>query len=225
MKNLLNYPKETIVDRTIPKTKFYKFMEINSRIKSHFVNDIVSINWLYKLSASTINVIATEKLGEIEVFVATLKHKDCPLDLFEFIDTNMPHHLVFILEYENSYRLLLNYKDWSDESHTKFKVIQPFSSLWTNENGLSLEIQGQSIDRIYENFVAQVSGIGNHKAGSITEIVELKKLIAKKEAELQALEKKIRRELQYDIQVKMNNQAKAKRRELEELNNQLEKYK
>ena len=225
MKNLLNYHKDVIVDRVVPKTMFYKFMEVNPRMKVRFVNDVEKITWLYKLSANTLNVTSSDDLVEIDVFVATLKQQDCPTDLFTFIDTNMPHHIVFILEYDNSYMILLNYKDWADNTHTKFKITKSFASLWMDENRLSLEIQGQSLSRIYENFVAQVSGIGEHKAGAMAEIVDLKKHIVAMEAELQNLQKKMRKEPQYDKQVKMNKQVKAKRHELDELKKQLEQLK
>ena len=225
MKNLLNYHKDVIVDRVVPKTMFYRFMEVNPRMKVRFVNDVEKITWLYKLSANTLNVTSSDDLVEIDVFVATLKQQDCPTDLFTFIDTNMPHHIVFILEYDNSYMILLNYKDWADNTHTKFKITKSFASLWMDDNRLSLEIQGQSLSRVYENFVSQVSGIGEHKAGAMAEIVDLKKRIAAMEAELQNLQKKMRKEPQYDKQVKMNKQVKAKRHELDELKEQLEQLK
>lgn len=225
MENLLNYPERTIVNRVVPKTMFYKFMEINQRMKVRFVNDVVSITWLYKLSPDTLNVTASEELKEIEVFVATLKQPDCPPDLFSFIDTNMPHHIVFILQHENNYMFLLNYKDWTDATHTKFKISQSFTSLWVGRDELSLAIQGQSLSRIYENFVAQVSGIGEHRAGAMTEVVDLNKRIAAMETEIQNMQKKMRRELQYDKKIQMNKQIKAKKRELEQMKEELEKLK
>ena len=245
MENLLSYPQSTIVDKVVPKTMFYKFMEVNQRMKVRFVNDVAQICWLYKLSANTINVTASEELIEIDVFVVTLKAQDCPTDVFTFIDTNMPHHIVFILKYEEQYMLLINYKEWKvftkpseesslssearkprlkakDNTHTQFKITKSFATTWMNLNQLSLSIQGQSLPRIYDNFVAQVSGIGEHKAGALAEIVELKKRIATMESELQSLEKRMRKEPQYDVQVKMNKQVKAKRQELAGLKQKME---
>ena len=222
MENLLSYPQSTIVDKMVPKTMFYKFMEVNQRMKVRFVNDVAQICWLYKLSASTINVTASEELIEIDVFVVTLKAQDCPTDVLTFIDTNMPHHIVFILKYEDQYMLLINYKEWKDNTHTQFKITKSFATTWMNPNQLSLAIQGQSLPRIYDNFVAQVSGIGEHKAGALAEIVELKKRIAAMETELKSLEKRMRKEPQYDVQVKMNKQVKAKRQELAGLKQKME---
>ena len=221
MDNLLNFPNETVVNRIVPKTMFYRFMEVNPRMKTRFVNDVVSINWLYKLAAPTLNVTDTPDMKEIEVFVATLKQPDCPPDLFTFIDANMPHHIVFVLLHETNAMLLLNYKDWADSTHTKFKITQSFTTPWVNASDLSLRMEGQSLPRIYENFVGQVSGIGEHKAGAMQKIVLLKQQIVKAETELQVLQKKMRREPQFDRQVQMNKEVKAKRAEIEGMKSNL----
>lgn len=225
MDNILNFPKETIVSRVVPKTMFYRFMEVNPRIKTRFVNDVVSITWLYKLAPDTLNVTDTEDMKEVEVFVAILKQPDCPPDLFTFIDANMPHHIVFVLLHESNAMLLVNYKEWADNTHTKFRITQAFTSLWVNVSELSLKIEGQSLPRVYDNFVAQVSGIGEHKAGTLSEIVQLKNGIAKAESELQSLQKKMRKEPQLDRQMLMNKEVKAKRAEIEEMKRSLGKLK
>ena len=235
MDNLLHFPTETIVDSLVPKTKFYRFMEVNPRMKSHFVNDVESIRWLYKLSPDTLNVTATEDMKEIEVFVATLKEADCPTDLFTFIDTNMPRHLVFILLHDNrsaegrlqgkNCMLLINYKQWKDDTHTAFKITQMFASPWVPTSSLQLNIEGQSLPRIYDNFVAQISGIGEHRAGSMEEIVALRQQIAKQESELQKLEKQMRREPQVDVQMEMHKQVRQMRHQIVALKNELENLK
>lgn len=225
MDNILKYPQSTIVNRVVPKTMFYKFMEVNPRMKTRFVNDVVNITWLYKLAASTLNVTDTEDMKEIEVFVLNLKQPDCPTDLFSFIDTNMPHHIVFILLHDNHAMQIINYKDWADDTHTKFKITQSFTSSWVALDNLHLQIDGQSLPRIYDNFVAQVSGIGDHKAGSMADIVALKKQMAAVEAELKTLQKRMRKEPQLDRQMLMNKQVKAKRKELDSLKMKLDNLK
>ncbi|MDE5783045.1 MAG: DUF4391 domain-containing protein [Prevotella sp.] len=225
MDNLLRYPQTTIVNRVVPKTMFYKFMEVNPRMKTRFVNNVVSITWLYKLAASTLNVADADSMREIEVFVVRLKQPDCPTDLFSFIDTNMPHHIVFVLVHDSHAMLLVNYKDWTDDTHTKFKITQTFISPWVSLDNLHLQIDGQSLPRIYDNFVAQISGIGEHKAGAMADIVALKKQIATAETELKSMEKRMRKEPQLDRQMQMNKQVKAMRKELEELKTKLEKLK
>ena len=90
---------------------------------------------------------------------------------------------------------------------------------------LQLPIQGQSLQRIYDNFVAAVSGIGEHKVGAMAEIVDLRQQIAKMESELKTLQAKVRKEPQFNRQMEMNKQVKTKRKALEELRMKLEKLK
>lgn len=223
--NILGFPLSTIVDSVVPKTKFYHFMEVNPRMKVRFVNDVESIRWLYKLSPDTLNVTASDDMVEIEVFVATLKNADCPTDLFTFIDTHMPRHLVFILQYEGNSMLLINYKQWKDNSHTAFKITQMFASPWVPDSSLQLTIDGLSLPRIYDNFVAQISGIGDHQAGSMEDIVILQQQIAKAEKELQTIEKRMRNEPQLDLQMQIHAQARKKRKEIDELKLKLNELK
>ena len=194
-------------------------------MKTRFVNDVVSITWLYKLSAATLNVTDTPEMKEVEIFVANLKQPDCPPDLFSFVDANMPHHIVFILLHEGNAMLLINYTDWTDSTHTKFRITQSYTSPWVSVSELNLKIEGQSLQRIYDNFVAQISGIGEHKAGAMAEIVALQQEISKAEDNLKALQKKMLKEPQLDRQMQMNKEVKAKRRELDNLKKKMEDLK
>ena len=190
-------------------------------MKKHFINDVESITWLYKLSASSLNVTDSPEMKEVEVFVAKLKSADCPKDLFTFIDENMPHHIIFILSVDDNYMILQNYKEWADETHTKFKITKSFSSLWVPQSELSLPIDGLSLPRIYDNFAASLSGIGQHKAGELAEIIKLKTQIAAREKELKALQAKVRSEKQFNLQMEMNRNVKTMRKELEEIKEKL----
>lgn len=225
MENILKYPQSTIVDRIVPKTMFYRFMEVNKKMKTHFVNDVVSINWLYKLSAQTLNVTDTEAMKEIEVFYAILKTTEASSDIFTFIDTNMPHHIVFILQYEDNYMFLINYKQWKNDTHQGFDITQSFTSPWVKADQLQLAVEGQSLPRIYDNFVAQISGIGEHKAGTMLDIVTLKQEIAQMQADISKLEKKMNKEKQFSIQMEINKELKAKRKELTKLQTEINKLK
>ena len=69
--------------------------------------------------------------------------------------------------------------------------------------------------------MAQVSGIGEHKAGALQEIVALQQQIAKAQKELEALEKRLRREPQVNLQMEMSSKVRQKRKEVGKLKEQL----
>ena len=221
----LKFPRTTIVGKPVPKNAFYKHLEVNAKIKQHFVDDVVSIHWLYKLAPSTINVEDGKLVHGIVVFSAVLKSKDCPDDVFLFIDQNMPRHVVFILEYESRYKVLLNYKEWKDGQNGQFRIIKTFVTDWLTDNQLLLTLEGLNMDALYEALAGQVSGFGTKKAEDTKRIVELEGLIDKAKREVEAIQKRIRNERQLNRQMELNGEARGLKKQIAQWQNELQNLK
>ena len=210
----LKFPPSTTVGKPVPKNAFYKHLEVNAKIKQHFVDDVVSIHWLYKFAPSTLNVSDGTAVHEIVFFSAILKVRDCPNDVFVFIDQNMPRHVIFILEYEGKYKILLNYKEWKDGQAGKFKIVKTFTTEWLSEEQLNLSIEGQTMDAIYEAMAGQVSGFGTTKSEDTKRLIELETMISKGKREVDALQKKIRSERQLNRQMELNGEARNLKKQI-----------
>lgn len=221
----LKFPRTTMVGKPVPKTAFYKHLEVNTKIKQHFVDDVTRIDWLYKLAPSTINVEDGKLVHEIVVFSAELKSKDCPDDVFLFIDQNMPRHVVFILEYDNRYKVLLNYKEWKDGQNGQFKIIKTFATNWLADDQLVLNLEGQNMDALYEALAGQVSGFGTKKAEDTKRIVELEGLIDKAKREVATIQKRIRNERQLNRQMELNGEARGIKKQIAQWQNELQEFK
>lgn len=222
MENILAFPASTIVDKTVPKTAFYKNLEVNGKMKQHFVEDVAQIRWEYKLAPSNLNVSDGKQVHEIVVFMVGLKSKDCPIDVFTFIDKYMPRHVVFILEYQGEYRLLLNYKEPADPEGSTFRIIQSFTTSWmSNLSDLSLTLEGNNMDAIYEHFAGIISGFGTNSHEATQRIIELEELITKKSRYAESLQKKIRTEKQFNRQMELNGEARKIKREIEKMKKEL----
>lgn len=244
----LKFPRTTIVGKSVPKNAFYKHLEVNAKMKQHFVDDVVSIHWLYKLAPSTINVEDGKLVHEIVVFSAVLKSKDCPDDVFLFIDQNMPRHVVFLLEYADRYKVLLNYKEptpnrvllsslkwprceggrrsqWKDGQNVQFRIIKTFATEWLTDNQLLLTLEGQNMDALYEALAGQVSGFGTKKAEDTKRIVELEGMIDKARREVESIQKRIRNERQLNRQMELNGEARGIKKQIALWQNKLEQIK
>ena len=221
----LKFPPTTIVGKPVPKNAFYKHLEVNAKMKQHFVDDVVSIHWLYKLAPSTINVEDGKLVHEIVVFSAVLKDKDCPNDVFLFIDRNMPRHVVFILEYDNRYKVLLNYKAWKDGQNSQFEIIKTFATDWLTAERLLLTLEGQTMDALYEAMAGQVSGFGTTKAEDTKRIVELEGLIDKAKREVESIQKRIRNERQLNRQMELNGAARGIKKKIAQWQSELQETK
>lgn len=109
---MYNLPQSTIVNRVIPKKTFVNQLGANTRMKDHFTNDVVRVEWLAKLAPSTINVADGKEVHEITIFLVPIKDENCPDDIFSFIDGMIPRHTLFILRWGDMTCLHLNYKEF-----------------------------------------------------------------------------------------------------------------
>ncbi len=221
----LKFPQSTKVGKLVPKNAFYKHLEVNAKMKQHFVDDVVRIDWLYKFAPSTLNVTDGTAVHEIVIFLAQLKSQECPDDVFVFIDQNMPRHVVFILEYEGRYKALLNYKEWKEQQTGQFKIVKTFSTEWLTAEQVRLSIEGQTMDAVYEAMAGQVSGFGTTKSEDTKRIVELESLITKTKREVDTLQKRIRNERQLNRQMELNSEARSLKKQIALWQNELQELK
>ena len=218
--NLLKYPTSCIVGKVIPKTTFARHFDsqkVRREMKQHFAEDIDSIVWLYKVAESTCNIEPIDDMKEIQVFLVNLKNRYCPDDLVNFIDQNMPQFIVFILKYEDEYRLLINYKQWTSCEHTAFNITSTYRTDFLPSADLNLPMQGKTTAQVYDNFVAIIAGIDLEQQNSLHEVVEKEQQRKKLLADIAALEKAIRKEPQYNRQLELNQRLKQLRKELQQL--------
>lgn len=158
---MYNLPQSTIVNRVIPKKTFVNQLGANTRMKDHFTNDVVRVEWLAKLAPSTINVADGKEVHEITIFLVPIKDENCPDDIFSFIDGMIPRHTLFILRWGDMTCLHLNYKEWMESSTNTdktFRIAKTYRSQWIKDTEISLSIEGLTMDAIYEALVRQVAG-------------------------------------------------------------------
>lgn len=192
------FPTPTLVDRPVPKKTFIERLGANARLKGIFTNYIERITWVAKLAPSTIHVADGQVVHEITVFEIAMKVKDCPTDLFAFIDTWMPRHLLFALEYAGQISLLIHYKEPSGATTgQKYRIVRAYQTAWQDAGGVSLSLQGLSMDTIYENFVRQIAdGQITSSASSLRQAIEETAKMEALQSEIAILEKRMTAERQ-----------------------------
>lgn len=220
---MIDYPVSTLVGKPVPKNAFYKHLELNTRLRTRFVEDVEKIVWAAKYTPSTLNVEDGATVHEIVFFEVTVRAEDLTDEIFLTIDKMMPRHVVFVLFYGDRCRLLLNYKEWADKEKGTFNIVKTFRTSWQPAEGISLTIEGGTMDKIYESFAGQVSGFGTNNAADTRRIIAIENEIATKQKLAEALQKKIRKEKQFARQVEMNTEARALKREIAKLKEELKK--
>ena len=88
------------------------------------------------------------------------------------------------------------------------------------ESELPLKLEGLSVDAVYENFVRQIAGdvLSQGDVGeSLKESVNRDEEIQALKKKIERLQAKVRKEKQLNVQMKLNAELKALKKELEEL--------
>lgn len=222
MDNLLNFPPSTEVNRSVPKTAFYRNMEMNTRLRQRFVEDVERILWLYKLAPSTLNIADGKAVHEITIFHVQLKVQEASDELFAAIDRQMPRHVLFILQCKDKFCLLMNYKEWTDQAKGTFNILKAFRTEWLTQNELKLDLTGTTLDYIYESFAGQISGFGTANVEDTKQMLALHDEIARKRKVAESLQKRVRNERQFARQMELNSEARLLKQEIAKLEKKLQ---
>ncbi|PKO43529.1 MAG: DUF4391 domain-containing protein [Betaproteobacteria bacterium HGW-Betaproteobacteria-22] len=215
------FPDKALVNRNIPKTKFYEHASISRSLKDAFVSQIQQITWAYKLSPETTNLAAVKGLFEIQVFNIQLKTPDLDNGVLLSIDKAIPHPIFYQLFFEDKIRVVLAYKRLNEADETKWVIEQYLSSTWMTQAEveqlktplpISLNLGG-----LYEQMLKALMPIAANVGEGIKAQTDRLSQITQKQKEIAQLQSKMRNEKQFNRKVEMNNQLKTLQQQLEQL--------
>ena len=215
------FPDKALVNRNIPKTKFYEHASITRAVKDAFVSQIQQITWAYKLSPETINLAAVKGLFEIQVFNIQLKTPELSDGVLLSIDKAIPHPILYQLYFEDKMRVVLAYKRLNEADETKWVVEQYLATEWITQAEadklkkplpIALNLGG-----LYEQMLKALMPIQANEGENIRQQTQRLAQIAQKQKEIEQLQRKMRTEKQFNHKVEMNHQLKALQVQLNEL--------
>ena len=216
---MLELPRSTEFNKRIPKQKFYENLQITPALKKSFVDQIKVIHWKNKIASTTVNLAPGEQVTELEVFSIRLNEGLLDEAVLRQIDREIPYHILFLLEYEGKVQAWIGYKETSGSGNTAFKVNRYYHTDWVLPQELPLRMEGLTIDAVYENFVRQIAGdaLEGGQSETLKESVGRSEKKAQMEKQIAALRSKMRKEKQLNVQMRLNAEIKALKKELEEI--------
>ena len=214
---MLGLPKSTEYNKRIPKTQFYRNLDLPNKVKQQFVDEIDTIIWHNKISPDTMAVPKGEEVTEIEVIEILLHQRGVSDNILEIMDRGIPYHIVFALTFKEEVQVALGYKEKSQKKDTKYRVERYYFSEWTSTNELVLELKGLNLDRIYENLLRRFIPKERPQVRDLRETIALQKEIEKQAALCESLEKRMKNESQFNVQVQLNRRLREEKAKLDEL--------
>ena len=211
---MLVLPKSTIFNRRIPKQKFYDNISITPELRRVFVEQISMIYWRNKIAPSTVNIAAGQTVTEIEVIEIRLNQPSLDKRVLQLIDKEIPYHILFLLVHQERAQAWIGYKEQGKTG--KYTPGTYYHTQWQPVDKLSIKLEGLNMDAVYEGFVRQIAGERlQDQPGDLKVAIDRDAQRQKLQREIAALENKVRREKQFNIQVALNSELKRLRKELE----------
>ena len=215
---MLGLSKATEFNRRIPKTKFYENINIMPPLKRLFVDQVKNIYWRNKIAVTTTNLTDGKYVTEIEIFEINLNNSQVNIELLKLIDSVIPYHILYILEYNGKYQAWIGYKETTNIEKKISKVDRYYHTDWIEENEFVIKLEGLNLDDVYENLVRQIAGDklqSDNSTESLKQSIERYQQIEVIEKQINTLQNKIRKEKQLNKQMEMNTELKKLRKALE----------
>ena len=218
---LFDYPTKARFGRKIPKSKLYENASVNTKLKDKFVNQIEKIVWQYKLAPNTLNLDATNKVPEIQVFDIFLKTKEVDQALLEVIDKAIPLPIIFQIHKGNKVKIKAAYKRPSESANNKWVIESYFESEWLDKD-VAKQPMPQALDlgKLYEQILKSLMPVevtSSKTTQTLDEQVGIINQINSLQKELDKLNSKYKKEKQRNRQFEINKQIKLKQKELNQL--------
>ena len=196
---MLGLPKTTEMSKQLPKKAIYTKFQMNTSAKEKIDADISRITIANEIAPNKVNIPAGDEVKSFFVLLVTLKRKDFDEKIIAMLSKLIPQNILFVLEYNGESKLAVY----------RLKVMQ---TGWKPTEKQSVELQGLTLDKVWENIIRSLElGVWNEEL-SINENIELHEKQAKLKKEIARLEKQARTEKQPKKKFELVQKIKELRR-------------
>ncbi len=199
---IYQYPARTLVDKLIPKSKFYSEGGANTRVERLFIEQIESIYWANKLSSATMNIESQEDLREVQIFSVNARAEMLDLEIFRYIDKLIPSPIIFEVYFQDKVKVIAAYKRLNQADNSKVVIGDYFQTEWLpiERQDLPLFLR---LSELYEFLISQLLP-NKTNATSLADKMRLNQEIAMLEMRIKQLEQQLKREKQFNRKAELN---------------------
>lgn len=180
---MLGLPKNTELNKPLPKTAIHARFQMNAAEKAKLDADISRIVIVNEVSAAKLNLAPGETVQSFFVLHVAVKHRDFSEKTLVTLFRLIPQKMVLVLEYSGQAKLAVY--------HTKL-----LQTPWHDPAALDLDIKGLTMDAVWENVIVQIGGIQMQSGNTLEQQITQDEQRARLEKEIARLEKLARAEKQ-----------------------------
>lgn len=97
MTTLFRWPAAAKVGRELAKERLYKEGAVSASVRRHFIDEVQHVRWAYKLGEESVHLSGSDDVPEVQVFEVELKGDDLSDTVLASIDKAVPSPIIFEL--------------------------------------------------------------------------------------------------------------------------------
>lgn len=188
----------------MPKKQIFEQFKVSPKERRMFDEDISRLVIVNEISPRTVNLDKGTKVNSIFFVRVELKNKEYDRKSLILISKLIDQNMIFILEWEERQRIAVY-------------EIELIESDWHNSEDFELKIEGINLDSVWNNFIIGIGGIVLEDDNTLIEQISLDTERKRLQERIDALDKRVRKEMQPKKKRELWDKLKSLRRELEGL--------
>ena len=196
----------------------FKMLELFRTIKADKVvkadaGNVTKVTLSNVLSPDRTNMESSENVKEIYVFDIELNSNKIPEKFIEALNKSINFQTLLTLKYNDKVKYIIAVKIIDDE---KIKILKTFESDWQEET-LDEMPSSVKLENIYKQMIAKLTLYPFRTSEDFKQYVERMSAIKKQKSEIERQLKIMNAEKQPNIKMKLNDEIKQMKKELQQL--------
>lgn len=196
----------------------FKMLELFRTIKADKVvkadaGNVTKVTLSNVLSPDRTNMESSENVKEIYVFDIELNSNKVPEKFIEALNKSIHFQTLLTLRYNDKVKYIIAVKIIDDE---KIKILKTFESDWQEET-LDDMPSSVKLENIYKQMITKLTLYPFKTSEDFKQYVERMSAIKKQKSEIEKQTKIMNAEKQPNIKMKLNDEIKQMKKELQEL--------
>lgn len=214
---LVSWPVSARIDRVVPKRRLASAASTPAAVRQRLTDDVEHVRWLFTLSPALTTLPGTPEVPEFVVMGIELRAADLDGRTLEVLDRSMPRRVIFELSRttaesrEHRMAAFLSARGPGGRG-------QYVSSAWIPAEAPRAPLPAAiDLEALYLAVLEPLLHVRRVSGSRVSEVAERIEAVATLDRKITAMERKIKREVQFNRQVALRQELRELRRERDAL--------
>lgn len=211
---MFKFSEKTQVNMQFKMLELFRTIKADKVVKADAGN-VTKVTLTNVLSPDRTNMESSDNVKEIYVFDIELNSNKVPEKFLESLNKSINFQTLLTLKYNDKVKYIIAVKIIDDE---KIKILKTFESDWQEEQ-LDDMPSSVKLENIYKQMIAKLTLYPFKTSEDFKQYVDRMSAIKKQKSEIEKQTKIMNAEKQPNIKMKLNDEIKQMKKELQELEN------